>query len=168
MSSPLLSFSGAAIYVDAMVLAAYLRPESPWYSASVRFIQRAVDPARPITLVTAALTVDEVIFVLLQEMLLDPPFTVTRSRSQYLSGHPQIVRQLMAAIDGPLQTVLDVIAIEPVLPADIGAMRQEMLASGTLPRDAIHVAVMRRLGLSAVATDDEGFERCAGITVYKP
>jgi predicted nucleic acid-binding protein len=118
--------------------------------------------------VSATLTIDEVLFVLLQEMLLDPPHSVTRSRGQYLTTHPAVVQQLMDAIDPPLNALLDVMHLEPVLPEDITEMRREMLASGTLPRDAIHVAVMRRLGITAIATDDEGFERCAGITVYRP
>jgi predicted nucleic acid-binding protein len=168
MAVGLESFSGAAIYVDAMILAGYLRPPSPWHAPSRRFIRRAVDPVRPISLVSATLTVDEVLFVLLQEMLLDPPYSVARSRGQYLTEHPAVVQQLLAVIDPPLNALLDVVQIEPVLTEDITEMRREMLASGTLPRDAIHVAVMRRLGITAIATDDKGFERCAGISVYRP
>ncbi|HEU5317971.1 MAG TPA: type II toxin-antitoxin system VapC family toxin [Chloroflexota bacterium] len=168
MPSPLSSFDGTSIYLDAMVVAAYFRPESPWHEPSRQLIQRAVDSTRPVRLVTATLTIDEVVFVLLQELLLDPPFAITHSRSQYLATHPETVRRLSASIDPPLQAVVDVLSIEPVLPEDITEMRREMLATGTLPRDAIHLAVMRRLGLTAIATADEGFERCGGISAYRP
>ena len=47
-------------------------------------------------------------------------------------------------------------------------MRREMAATGTLPRDAIHLAVMRRLGITAIASDDEGFDRYSDITLFKP
>jgi predicted nucleic acid-binding protein len=168
VAQPLTAFQGPAIYVDAVLLAALIDPQSPWHTASLTFFRRAVSPPRTIQLITATLTIDEVVFVALQELLLRPPYGVTRSRSQYLAAHPAVVRTLMQGIDMSLQAVLGAIEIEPVVPEDITAMRQEMLASGTLPRDAIHVAVMRRLGITAIASDDEGFERCAGVTVYKP
>jgi predicted nucleic acid-binding protein len=47
-------------------------------------------------------------------------------------------------------------------------MRREMVATGTLPRDAIHLAVMRRLGITAIASDDDGFDRYTDITLFKP
>jgi predicted nucleic acid-binding protein len=34
-----------------------------------------------------------------------------------------------------------------------------MSTIGLLPRDALHVAVMQRLGLSEIATDDADFDR---------
>jgi predicted nucleic acid-binding protein len=40
--------------------------------------------------------------------------------------------------------------------------------SGLLPRDAIHLSVMKRCGLTAIASDDEGFDHCQGITLFQP
>jgi predicted nucleic acid-binding protein len=168
MAQSLASFQGEAIYLDMVVLVGLIDPLSPWHGSSRAFFQQAVNPQGRLRLVTSALTIDEVVFVFMQELLLRPPYHVGRGRSQYLAAHPEVVQALMAIIDPSLEQLPDVIALEPVLPEDITAMRQEMLASGTLPRDAIHVAVMRRLGITAIASDDEGFEHCAGITVYKP
>ena len=162
------TFTGDAIYLDTMILVSYLRPQSSGHPACARFIGQALQREPPIYLTSATLTADELVFVLMQELVADPPYAVTRSRSQYLNAHPDVARDLMQAIDPALGSLLELIALEPVQPEDITEMRREMLASGTLPRDAIHVAVMRRLGITAVATDDEGFERCAGITVYRP
>jgi predicted nucleic acid-binding protein len=39
------------------------------------------------------------------------------------------------------------------------AMLASITAFGLLPRDALHVAVMERLGLSEIATDDADFDR---------
>jgi predicted nucleic acid-binding protein len=47
-------------------------------------------------------------------------------------------------------------------------MCREMIASGTLPRDAIHLAVMRRIGITAIASDDDGFDRYSDIILFKP
>ncbi len=58
--------------------------------------------------------------------------------------------------------------LEPVMAIDIESMRGEMRTSGILPRDAIHVSVMKRLGLTDIASDDEGFENRQDINVYQP
>jgi len=111
---------------------------------------------------------DEVLFVLLQEMVARNPYFVTRNRSQYLRDHPEVVKDLMAQLD-PLATALcDLVVLEPVMAPDIHQMRQEMRVSGTLPRDAIHLAVMKRLGLTAIASDDEGFDNRQGIVLFMP
>ncbi|MGH7966441.1 MAG: type II toxin-antitoxin system VapC family toxin [Candidatus Binatia bacterium] len=119
-------------------------------------------------LVTAALTLDEVVFVLLQEMVARSPYGIARSRSQYLHDHPEVVRALMVQLDPLVDALFDLVTWEPVITADIRQMRQEMRTSGILPRDAIHLAVMKRLGLTAVASDDEGFDKYSGITLFKP
>ncbi|MBI3972578.1 MAG: type II toxin-antitoxin system VapC family toxin [Chloroflexi bacterium] len=154
--------------MDAMVLVGFVHARSPWHYASRQVFVRAVAPEEPIRLITASLTMDEAVFLLLQELLIDPPYSITRSRSQYLTEHPEVVQQLMGTIDPVVQSLSELITLEPVLAEDVAAMRLEMLSSGLLPRDAIHVAVMRRLGIDAIASDDEAFERCTGIMLYRP
>jgi len=168
MAQPLAAFQGTALYLDTMMLVAFVDTASPWHAASQQLFYRAIDLTRPIRLVTATLTIDETVFTLLQELLLRPPYSVPRSRSQYLGAHPEIVRQIMAAVDYAVQRLLAIISLEPVLPTDINAMRREMIATGTLPRDAIHLAVMRRLGITAIASDDDGFDRYTDIILFKP
>jgi predicted nucleic acid-binding protein len=167
MAQPLAAFQGTAIYLDVMILVGYLDALSPWHAAGRSLFQRALDPRRPIRLVTATLTIDELVFVLLQELVLRPPFAVARSQSQYLRDHPEVVRQLMAALDPPVVALLGLLALEPVVPADVAEMRSTMTASGMLPRDAIHLAVARRLGLMAIASDDDGFDGLPDVTLFK-
>jgi predicted nucleic acid-binding protein len=75
---------------------------------------------------------------------------------------------MMASVDYAVQRLLRIISLEAVLSPDIDAMRREMLASGALPRDAIHIAVMRRLGITAIASDDDGFDQRPDIILFKP
>jgi predicted nucleic acid-binding protein len=168
MAQALIAFQSGAIYLDAVILEAFIDSLSPWYASCRELFRRAIAPPRPIRLVTATLTIDETVFVLLQELLLRPPYQIARSRSQYLQNHPEIVQQLMIVVDPLVQDVERMISLEPVLPADISAMRREMVATGILPRDAIHLAVMRRLGITAIASDDDGFDRYTDITLFKP
>ena len=161
-------FGGDALYVDAMLLVGAIEPGSEWHDSARRLLARATDPSAPIRLVTSALTVDEAVYTALGQLVTGPPYGVSRNRGEYLGRHPAVVRDLMGAIEPPLAQLIEQLELEPVLPGDIAAMRRELLTSGLLPRDAIHVSVMRRLELSAIASDDVGFDRCAGIERYAP
>lgn len=168
MAHSLADFRGDAIYVDTTVLVGLVDAQSVYHSACAAFFQRAVDPAQAIQLVTATLTLDEVVFVLLQEMVARPPYSIARSRSQYLHDHPEVVRVLMVQFDPLVEALFDLVTLEPVTAADVQQMRQEMLTTGILPRNAIHLAIMKRLGLVAIASDDEGFDNRQGISLFKP
>jgi predicted nucleic acid-binding protein len=168
MASPLADFQGNAIYVDTNVLVGLVDANSVYHLARASFFQRAVDPARPIQLFTATLTLDEVVFVLLQELVARDPYRIVRNRSQYLRDHPDVVRTLMEQVDPLAAALCDLVTLEPVTATDIRQMRHEMHTSGILPRDAIHLAVMQRLGLTAIASDDEGFDHHQGIDLFIP
>jgi predicted nucleic acid-binding protein len=168
MAQSLAGFQSGVLYLDAVILEAFTDSLSPWHASCRELFRQAITPPQPIRLVTATLTIDETVFVLLQELLLRPPYQIARSRSQYLQNHPEIVQQLMTVVDPLVQDVERMIVLEPVLPADISAMRREIVATGTLPRDAIHLAVMRRLDITAIASDDDGFDRYTDITLFKP
>jgi predicted nucleic acid-binding protein len=79
-AQPLTGFAGTALYVDAMLLVAFLDRASRWHTAARQMFQRAGDPTE-LHLVTATLTLDEVVFVLLQELVARPPHAVTRGRA---------------------------------------------------------------------------------------
>ena len=165
---PLSAFAGGTLYVDAMVLVGLVDAGSVWHPGARALFERTLAPVPELRLVTATLSVDEAVFVLLQELVARPPYGVARSRSQYLAEHPEVVRELMRQVEAPCAALVDLLTLEPVLPDDVAAMRREMAATGLLPRDALHVAVMRRLALTAIASDDEDFERCVGLTRYVP
>ena len=77
MASPLADFQGDAIYVDTNVLVGLVDANSVYHLACAPFFRRAVDPARPIQLFTATLTLDEVVFVLLQELVAWTPVALS-------------------------------------------------------------------------------------------
>jgi predicted nucleic acid-binding protein len=164
----LADFQGDVISLDPNVLVGLVDAALEYHVACAAFFQRAIDPAHPIQLITATLTVDAVIFVLLQKLLVREPYHITRSRSQYLQDHPDIVRELMEQVDPLVDALCALVTLEPVTAADIDQMRQEMQVSGLLPRDAMHRSVMKRCGLTAIASDDEGFDHCQGMTLFQP
>lgn len=170
MTRPLADFRGESIYLDTNILVGLVDADSVYHAACEVFFQRALDPVQPIQLVTCTLTLDEVVFVLLQELAAKPPYNVSRSRSQYLQNHPDVVKALIEQLDPLVEALFDLLMWEPVTLADIRQMRQEMRMTGILPRDAIHLAVMKRLGLLAIASDDEGFDHYQdqGVILFVP
>ena len=170
MARSLADFRGESIYLDTNILVGLVDADSVYHPACEVFFQRAVAPAQPIQLVTCVLTLDEVVFVLLQELIAKPPYNVSRSRSQYLQNHPDVVKALMEQLDPLVEALFDLVRWEPVTHADIRQMCRDMRNTGALPRDAIHLAVMKRLGLTAIASDDEGFDRYQdqGILLFVP
>jgi predicted nucleic acid-binding protein len=107
VARPLADFRGERIYLDTNILVGLVDADSVYHIACETFFQRTLDPAQPIQLVTCTLTLDEVIFVLLQELVAKPPYNVLRSRSQYLQDHPDVVKALMAQL-APLVDALEV------------------------------------------------------------
>lgn len=152
----LADFQGDVISLDPNVLVGLVDAASEYHVACAAFFQRDIDPAHPIQLITATLTVDAVIFVLLQKLLVREPYHITRSRSQYLQDHPDIVRELMEQVDPLVDALCALVTLEPVTAADIDQMRQEMQVSGLLPRDAVR------------PQRDEGFDHCQGMTLFQP
>ncbi|MBM2810350.1 MAG: PINc protein [Chloroflexi bacterium] len=118
--------------------------------------------------VTASLTFDEVAIVLLQELVARPPFNVSQDRTRYLSRHPENVSQLMGTVSPLLSAASSVVDIAPVTGDDISAMTRAMGAYGMLPRDAIHLAVAQRLGITAIVSDDDVFDRVPGLMLFRP
>ena len=50
-----------------------------------------------------------------------------------------------------------------VEPSDFEAMLENITRFALLPRDAVHVTLMQRLGISAIASDDADFDRVVGM-----
>ena len=168
MAERLEAFSGPEIYVDSMVLVGAVDDRSVWHSSGRSLLARAVDGSPPLTLITATLTLDEVAFTLFQSLVARPPYGVSSSRSQYLQTHPAAVREIAASIRKPLLELTTLVTVEPVTAADVTEMLEIGATTGLLPRDAIHLAVMRRRGITAIASDDDAFDGIDGITLYKP
>jgi IS1 transposase len=80
------------------------------------------------------LTLDEVIFVLLQELVAREPYTITQSRGQYLRDHPEVVKELMTQVHPLAEALHDLVILEPVTAADIEQMREEMRAPAASSR----------------------------------
>jgi predicted nucleic acid-binding protein len=54
-------------------------------------------------------------------------------------------------------------SVHGVEEADVLHMLDSVVEFALLPRDALHVVIMRRLGITEVASDDADFDRVPGL-----
>ena len=145
------------VYVDVNVFYMYLRPD-PVYLPTIRaFLGRMAQGE--IKVYTSVLAMDELFYRLFLARVKDiygrNPLSVLREDT---SG---AIARCGAEIEVALRRLagLPHLQLEAVVEDDFPQMLANITAFGLLPRDALHVAVMQRLGLSEITTDDTDFDR---------
>jgi predicted nucleic acid-binding protein len=145
------------VYVDVNIFYMYVRPDPEHLSSLRAFWDRVV--RGDVKAFTSVLTMDELFYRLLLARIKDThklnPLDVLRDRGQdaVRSCGPEIATALRKLIQLPN------LALTTVNEDDMLGMLEITGDVGVLPRDALHLAVMRRLGLSEVATDDTDFDQ---------
>lgn len=145
------------VYVDVNVFYMYLRPDPVYLPMIRRFLGRMVQG--DIEAYTSILTMDELFYRLLLARVKDVyrrnPLDVLR---EDIKG---AIAKCGAEIEVALRRLIRLphLQLAAVLEDDFPQMLTNITAFGLLPRDALHVAVMQRLGLSEIATDDVDFDR---------
>lgn len=150
-----------SVYVDTNVLYMYLRSDPTRYPAIRGFLSRVV--RGDIEAFVGVPVVDELFYRLLLARIKDAsgqnPLDVLRN-------------DLAGAIDrhgGPIENGirqfmtlphLNFVGVEKV---DGERMLDNIGTFRLLPRDALHVAIMQRLTVSRIASDDADFDRVEGI-----
>lgn len=150
------------VYVDTNVLYMYLRTD-PTHLPTIRaFLDRVV--RGEIEVFVSVLVLDELFYRLLLARVKDAtgrnPLDVLREDlADSIAAHGQAVEK---AIRGLVELPhLNVVGVDAV---DFDRMLDNIRAFSLLPRDALHVAAMQRLGLIAMASDDTDFDRVGQIT----
>jgi predicted nucleic acid-binding protein len=158
MSQPLGDFEGSRIYVDTMVPYALLR--SAHKGALVFF--NAVREGR-VGAFMSAVAFDELAYRLLLALIRDrypgsPLDNLRKRQAQAVTEFAPTVATLLARLrDIPHLTIVD------VLSEDVEAMIEAMVTCSLLPRDALHLAAMRRTGCLDIAGSDADFDHVPGL-----
>jgi predicted nucleic acid-binding protein len=93
---------------------------------------------------------------------------VTKNQVLYLKRNPEVVKALASDVNQIVENVLGLATLTEVSAPDVQQMRLYMGEFGLLPRDAIHLAVVHRLGLTCMASSDSDFDRVPWLTRYAP
>lgn len=145
------------VYCDVNVFYSFLRSD-PLHRITVRtFFKRMISGAVEVYL--TPLVIDELFYRLLlaevRESYQQNPLDILRTRlpEALASCSGDIRRALSRVIKLPH---LHVVSVEAT---DLTDMFDNISAYSLLPRDALHLAVLQRLRLTNLATDDRDFDR---------
>ena len=153
--------SGGSVYVDTNVLYMYLRAD-PTHLPTIRAFLRRVVRGEAAAFVSVPV-MDELFYRLLLTRVKETtgrnPLEVLREDlAGTIAAHGRTIemaiRRFMALPH------LNLVGVEAT---DGNRMLDNILTFSLLPRDALHVAIMQRLGLTAIASDDADFDRVKGL-----
>lgn len=158
-------FDGQRIYVESNVFLFDALADENLGQSCVEFLERA--SYGEFEILTASLTIDEITFVALKAEL-EKEYNITSSQVFYLKKHPDVVKILASRVNAILENIFQLSTIIEVNETDIKLMGKYMEDFGLLPRDAIHLAVAHRLGISCFASNDKDFDEISEIVRYAP
>jgi predicted nucleic acid-binding protein len=149
------------VYVDTNVLYMYLRADPVHLPTIERFLQRVVQG--DIIAYVSLLTMDELYYRLLLALVKEHagsnPLDVLRDDAPgAIARHSDDITTALRKLMGLPHLTL--VGMEPV---DFEGMLENITRFAILPRDALHITMLQRLGMSAIASDDTDFDRIAGI-----
>ncbi len=165
MPSYLNEFIEGKIYVETNILLSAALADAKYGPSALRFLERSCGDE--IELLTSTLTIDGVSFVALK-VKLEEKYGVTRNQVLYLKRNPEVVMALASGVNQIVENVLSLTTLVEVSAPDVQQMRLYVKEFGLLPRDAIHLAVTHRLGLTCMASNDSDFNRVPWLTRYAP
>jgi predicted nucleic acid-binding protein len=161
MSEPWVAFAGAALYLDTTVLYAFLRGLKP----SVQELFARIE-AKEIRAYTSVLTFDELAYRGLLAFIRDQyeGSPLDRLRADEAQMIAEFYPRLAPYLDR-LRTFPNLFLVE-VTSADLNVMDEAMRRYQLRPRDALHLAAMRKCGCLALLSDDRDFDRVPEIHRY--
>lgn len=150
-----------SVYVDTNILYMYLRVDPAHLSAIKVFLSRIVHGE--IEAFVGIPVLDELFYRLLLARLKETtdrnPLDVLReNQAEAIAAHSDVIGSSLRKL-----TMLPHINLVGVDATDFNRMVENIQTFFLLPRDALHVAILQRLGLSGIASDDNDFDRVKGV-----
>lgn len=168
MSALVFSFKAplpGLLYWDASFLVHATYPAGRYHQECYGFLERLSSAPNTLSCVST-LALDETIFALIRpKMTEDHP---GRGFWEVYRADPQAIQPYLDEI----RTLVSRLSIDPRIRM-VGTEREDMLAAlhlmesyACLPRDAMHLAVMSRLGIDSIVTTDEDFVAVDGLALF--
>jgi len=153
--------SRGPVYVDTNILYMYLRLDPTHLSTLKLFLSRII--RGEIEAFVSIPVVDELFYRLLLARVREAtdrnPLDVLReNQCEAIAAHGAI-------IDGSLRKLIGLphVNLAGVDTSDCDRMLENIRRYLLLPRDALHIAIVQRLGLHSIASDDIDFDRVNGM-----
>lgn len=161
MSLPISSLDVEQVYLDTNSIYLLLRAITPEVAELFRDIERGVRRAY-----TSVLTFDELAYRLLLALIRDTYGTYPLDRLRRDEGG--MIYEFSASVDALLERVTAYrnLTIIPLVPIDLSAMRRNIQQFNLLPRDALHLAAMQKIGCFHLVSQDSDFDHIPGVTRY--
>lgn len=157
--------SGTRVYVDANIHL-YSAFKHPVYGTSCRNLLIRIDKG-DVYGYTSDFALDEVLHKLMIAEVAKNYAKSVREAVAYIKKNPEVIEQLevvWAEMDLLERSHLVVLESRSLFPDFVEISKKYDL----MATDAVHVSIMRRHGLTNIATNDPDFERVAWLTVWKP
>ena len=158
--------TGTRIFIDANVFVYHFSGPTPLADSSSALLQRIQDG--DIVGVTSAVVMVELLHRL---MILEAASALQlqpRDATRYLREHPEGAKSLGRHRRAPAAVHAMGVEVAPVDSATIEDSHAVKEQHGFLTNDALVLATMQRLGITALASNDSDFGRVQAITVYRP
>ena len=157
---------GARVFTDANILSYALSTIEPFHQLAMSFLERSV--RREIEVLTSSFQAAHVVHRAMVVEACRRYQLSSREVVSYLKQHPDAVRSLTRYKEIPGEFSRARIHILDVTYREIHASKRFRDDYGLLTDDSITLAVMRRHGLTDLASNDEDFQRVAGIHLWTP
>lgn len=154
-------FTYDSVYVDTNILYMYLRVDPSHLTTIKVFLSRIIHGE--IEAFVSIPVLDELFYRLLLALVKEStgrnPLDVLReNQAKAVAAHSDVIG---ASLRKLIQ--LPHINLVGVATADFKRMLENIQKFSLLPRDALHVAIVQRLGLNGIASDDDDFDRVKGM-----
>ena len=152
---------GGSVYVDTNILYMYLRADLEHLPTIRRFLSYVVQG--DIEAFVGIPVLDELFYRLLLARIKDvsgrnPLDVLRQDLVRAIDSHASVIENSMHQL-----MTLPHLSFVGVETADGERMLDNIGVYKLLPRDALHVAIMQRLNISRIASDDTDFDRVGGI-----
>jgi len=157
---------GERVFIDANIFHLYFRGPEPIKKQCREFIKRITN--REILGYTSVLVLDEFIYKMLLKLIEvdyreNPIEVLRREKFDVVKKYSELVSSLL----GEILSIRN-LKILPVTREDILLASIILCRVGLLPRDAVHLAIMRKNDIRALASIDSDFDVVKEITRYSP
>lgn len=166
MAKPLADIpKGKSVFLDANIFHFYLRGPSSLQRACILLLERI--ERKDIGGYTSTLVLDEIIYKILLKKIEEKhkknPLTVLQKNPKEIGAHSPEIRKavdIILGIEGLTVLAVEIHHVEEAI--------EFMQRYSILPRDAIHLSVMRAMECGDLVSADSDFDRVADLNRWSP